>query len=26
MQDAWKSYLEWLPIPSDFYDDEQFYK
>jgi len=24
MRSAWKSYLEWLPLPSDFFDVEQF--
>jgi|SaaInlStandDraft_5_1057022.scaffolds.fasta_scaffold101408_2 hypothetical protein len=26
MRNAWKSYLEWLPLPSDFFDEEQFLK
>jgi len=26
MRSAWKSYLEWLPLPCDFFDKEQFYE
>ena len=26
MRSAWKSYLEWLPLPCDFFDEEQFLK
>ena len=24
MRSAWKSYIEWLPFPSDFFDEHQF--
>jgi hypothetical protein len=24
MRSAWKSYIEWLPFPSDFFDEYQF--
>ena len=24
MRSAWKSYLEWLPLPTDYYNKQQF--
>ena len=24
MRSAWKSYIEWLPFPSEFFDEHQF--